>query len=168
MASLPRCKAKLVSFRVNARARVRRRKFRRRYQRVSREGCTRVPDGAPLRARPLRFCVARPCLIVPPVSILNTSLSNAEPGPHWETTGEFHLCTRRPSRAPEKFNAALFRRAVFVKAYIRGHTFPRRERSPGSSGRRLRKMFITTDNGEEGREMRSSYNARRSYLLDLS
>lgn len=43
-------------------------------------------------ARPIpRF--TRPCLIVPPVSILHTSLSNAERVAHWETTRSSNVHT---------------------------------------------------------------------------
>lgn len=80
-------KRSLVSFREND-AHTQQGKFRWRYQRKSRKGCT--------RARSPSRRSTRPRLIVPPVSILHTSLSNAERAAHWRNNGKFqHTYERR-------------------------------------------------------------------------
>jgi len=73
-------KRSLVSFRATAvNTHALRGKFRRRYQRESRKGCTRAHrQGAFMSSSCFIPRSLWPCLIVPPVSILHTSLSNAK------------------------------------------------------------------------------------------
>lgn len=109
-------KQRLVSFREND-ASARWGKFRRRYQRESRKGCTRAPIPHS----------TRPCLIIQPVSILHTSLSNGERVAHWETTGSSNWFQRTYERRrvclPRSADSMPSCFHEFVKAH--GHSVPR-------------------------------------------
>lgn len=109
-------KRSLVSFRVNAaNAQALGGKFRRRYQRESRKGCTRARrQGAFMSSSRSIPRSLWPCLIVPPVSILHTSLSNAERVLGLGNNGKFQRTYIRDRDGggmlprSEKFNAVLF------------------------------------------------------------
>lgn len=124
----------LVSFRENG-ASARWGKFRRRYQRESRKGCTRAPIPRS----------TRPCLIVPPVSILHTSLSNAE----WLIGKQREVPTGSNVHTavcfPRSGNSMPSCSHEFVKAH--GHSVPwNRSAAIERRGQKSRKIFIARDN----------------------